>query len=232
MPMGPAPVMSTSSPTRSKERAVWVGVAVGVEDGGDLVGDVVGDPVDVDRREAEQYSAKEPGRLTPTPTVLRQRWRRPARQLRQWPQVRWPSPLTRSPGLKASDLGADPLHHADELVADDHRHRDGLLAPLVPVVDVDVGAADGASCGCGSARRGRRPPARARPDHPDALLRPATSPAPSCGLLGQRITPSARPTRANAAMARSRSSRVWAALIWVRMRACPWGTTGKKKPTT
>ena len=44
------------------------------------------------------YSAKLPGRLTPTPTVLRQKCWRPARQLRQWPQVMWPSPETRSPG--------------------------------------------------------------------------------------------------------------------------------------
>ncbi len=35
-----------------------------------------------------------------TPTVLRHRWRRPARQLRQCPQVMWPSPETRSPGAK------------------------------------------------------------------------------------------------------------------------------------
>ena len=45
-------------------------------------------------------SAKQPVRFTPTPTVLGQRWRRPARQLRQWPQVMWPSPETRSPTLK------------------------------------------------------------------------------------------------------------------------------------
>jgi hypothetical protein len=31
---------------------------------------------------------------------------------------------------------------ANELVADDHRDGDGLLGPGVPVVDVDVGAAD------------------------------------------------------------------------------------------
>ena len=49
-------------------------------------------------------------------------------------------------------------------------------------------------------------------------------------LIG--ITPSARPTFANAAIARSRSSRSWAALICVRMRAWPFGTTGKKKPIT
>ena len=47
-----------------------------------------------------RYSAKQPGRSTPTPTALRHRWRRPARQLRQWPQVMWPSPETRSPTSK------------------------------------------------------------------------------------------------------------------------------------
>ena len=47
-----------------------------------------------------KYSAKQPGRFTPTPTALRHRWRRPARQLRQWPQLTWPSPETRSPIAK------------------------------------------------------------------------------------------------------------------------------------
>ncbi len=48
------------------------------------------------------YSANEPGRCTPTPTLCRQRCRRPARQFRQKPQVTCPSPETRSPGRKAS----------------------------------------------------------------------------------------------------------------------------------
>jgi len=39
-------------------------------------------------------------------------------------------------------------------------------------------------------------------------------------------TPSVRPTFSNAAIARSRSARSWAALTWTRMRACPFGTTG------
>ncbi len=43
----------------------------------------------------QTYSANEPGRLTPTPSVLRQRWPRPARQLRHLPQTMWPSPDTR-----------------------------------------------------------------------------------------------------------------------------------------
>ena len=44
-------------------------------------------------------SAKQPERFTPTPMVLRQRCRRPARQFRQCPQVICPSPDTRSPIL-------------------------------------------------------------------------------------------------------------------------------------
>ena len=42
--------------------------------------------------------------------------------------------------------------------------------------------------------------------------------------LGQ--SPSSRFTETNASTTRSRSSRVCAALIWVRMRALPCGTTG------
>ncbi len=42
-------------------------------------------------------SANAPSRFTPMPFVLRQRWRRPARQLRQWPQVTCPSTETRWP---------------------------------------------------------------------------------------------------------------------------------------
>ena len=47
-----------------------------------------------------KYSANEPSRLTPTPTVLRHKCVRPPRQLRQWPQVMCPSPETRSPKEK------------------------------------------------------------------------------------------------------------------------------------
>ncbi len=40
------------------------------------------------------------------------------------------------------------------------------------------------------------------------------------------MSPTSRPTLVNAAIARSRCSRVWAAHIWVRMRAWPSATTG------
>ena len=43
---------------------------------------------------------------------------------------------------KSLDAFADALDHADKFMADDHRHRDRLLRPGIPVVNVNVGAAD------------------------------------------------------------------------------------------
>ena len=97
---------------------------------------------DVGHGQRRGYSANAPGRLTPTPLVSAQRWRRPARQLRQRPQTTWPSPLTMSPGKKSFDVGADFDDFANEFVADRHGHGDGFLRPNVPFIDVEVGAAD------------------------------------------------------------------------------------------
>src|SRR5262245_10444882 len=44
--------------------------------------------------------------------------------------------------LEIADTGPDRDHFADELVADDHRHRNGLAGPVVPLPDVQVGATD------------------------------------------------------------------------------------------
>lgn len=48
----------------------------------------------------------------------------------------------------------------------------------------------------------------------------------------QDNTPTCLPMRVKASMALSRCPRVCAALICVRIRAWPLGTTGKKKPVT
>src|SRR5262249_49597177 len=45
-------------------------------------------------------------------------------------------------GLEVVHVGAEGDDLADELVADHHGHGDGLPGPVVPLVDVDVGAAD------------------------------------------------------------------------------------------
>ena len=144
MPIGPAPVTSTSSPTRSKDSAVCTALPSGSRIAADLVGDVVRDRHDIVRGIAT-YSAKAPGRLTPMPFVLRQRCPLPARQLRQWPQRCAPRPR-RAGRSCIRHLRADVGDLADIFVAGDHRHRHRLLRPLVPIVDVDVGAADRRSC--------------------------------------------------------------------------------------
>jgi hypothetical protein len=45
-------------------------------------------------------------------------------------------------GEEVRHIGAHLYDLADELVADGHGHGDGLLRPRVPLVDVDVGAAN------------------------------------------------------------------------------------------
>ncbi len=106
MPMGPAPVTSTSSPSTGKESAVWTALPKGSKMA------ATSSETDSWWRQMlvmgrAMYSANAPGRFTPTPWVCAHRWRRPARQLRQRPQTTWPSPLTRSPGKKSTTL--DPV---------------------------------------------------------------------------------------------------------------------------
>src|SRR5581483_3337381 len=45
-------------------------------------------------------------------------------------------------GMEVVDIGSNGDNLSDELVADHHGHWNGLLRPLVPVVDMNVGAAD------------------------------------------------------------------------------------------
>ena len=66
-----------------------------------------------------------------------------ARQLRQNPQVTWPSPDTRSPIFEAADFLADLHDLAHILMPHVHGHGNGLLGPVVPFPDVHVRAADG-----------------------------------------------------------------------------------------
>ncbi len=137
----------------------------------------------------------------------------------------------------AGDAGADLDDFAGEFVPRDHRHGNGLLRPFVPVIDVDVGAADG---GVGDADQHIFRPAVGHGcgHFPDAgfglqLAEPFHGRG-ECGChAGQALqivthatTPNALPTLVKAAMAVSICSKLCAADIWVRMRAWPSGTTG------
>jgi hypothetical protein len=44
---------------------------------------------------------------------------------------------------KSFDVIADLINNADKLMPNDHRHPNHLLRPSIPVVDVQVRAADG-----------------------------------------------------------------------------------------
>src|SRR5262249_21944751 len=117
----------------------------------------------------------------------------------------------------------------DEFMAGDHWHGHGLLSPLVPVVDVYIGAAD-----------------RGFPDLDQHVVgtdlgnRHFLHPDPRLDFrlhqrahhVGHHTTPGSRPTATKASTVRSTSAAEWAADICVRMRACPFGTTGKEKPIT
>src|SRR4029079_12249310 len=124
------------------------------------------------------------------------------------------------------------LAHVDDLahvlVADVHRHRNRLASPLVPVPDVHVGAAD---------RRLADPyhhvvVADLGFFHLSQLEARRGLELGECLHRFSLIAPSALPTLAKAATARSIWSSVCAALIWVRIRALPFGTTGYENPIT
>ncbi len=143
----------------------------------------------------------------------------------------------------ARDAAADLHDLAGEFVAGDHRDGNGLLRPLVPVIDMDVGAADG---GMGDAdqhvfraafghRRGHFPDTGLGLQLAEAFHRRGEGGGICCkGLhvVAHATTPNSLPTLVKAAIALSICSKLCAADIWVRMRAWPSGTTGKEKPMT
>ncbi|HVE85771.1 MAG TPA: alcohol dehydrogenase catalytic domain-containing protein, partial [Myxococcales bacterium] len=73
-PMGPAPVMSTSSPTRSNESAVCTAFPSGSKKAAISSGTPLG-TLNTFTAGIATYSANAPLRCTPMPTVLRHRWR-------------------------------------------------------------------------------------------------------------------------------------------------------------
>ncbi len=121
---------------------------------------------------------------------------------------------------RAADL--DDL--AGEFMAGDQRHGNRRPRPVVPVPDMDVGAADPGLVNAdqdvfGADLRHRfalQPEAFARRGLHQRLHR----------VRARHIAPTCRPALENAASARSRSARVSAAFICVRIRAVPFGTTG------
>jgi hypothetical protein len=45
--------------------------------------------------------------------------------------------------VEIMNMAAHALNYADKLVSDRHRGRNGPLGPVIPIKNVDIGAADG-----------------------------------------------------------------------------------------
>ena len=228
MPIGPAPVISTSSPTRLKARAVWVALPNGSRM--EAISSSIADgSLNTLVAGSVRYSANAPGRFTPTPRVLRHRWRRPARQLRQCPQVMCPSPDTRSPvltprtSLPTSTISPEyswPTAIGTGIVfcAQASQLKMCMSVPqmaerwILMSTSLCPTAGSGTSC----------------------IQIPGSARALTNAFMGclQWMMPSVRPASANAETTRSSCEVECAALICVRIRALPCGTTGNENATT
>ena len=104
--MGPAPVINTSSPATGKVSAVCTAFPNGSKIAPSSAS-TASECTHTLLAGITTYSANAPFRLTPTPEVFLHMWRRPARQLRQVPQMMWPSPETRAPN--SSEVTSEPI---------------------------------------------------------------------------------------------------------------------------
>ena len=95
-PIGPAPVIKTSSPKTSKLSAVCTAFPSGSLHDSTSSG-MCGSQCHTFVSGIDKYSANAPGRFTPTPLVCAHKCLLPARQFRHRPHTTWPSPDTISP---------------------------------------------------------------------------------------------------------------------------------------
>ncbi len=172
MPIGPAPVMSTSSPTRLKARAVWVALPNGSRMEAISSSMAFGSLKTLDAGSV-RYSANAPGRLTPTPkSVAAQVTDTAGAAIAAVSAGDVPFPGDPIAGFDTAHLAADLDDLAGVFVSHGHRHRDRLLRPGIPVEDVHVRAADGRTADLDEnvvvADRGFR-----HVLHPDSGLRPS-----------------------------------------------------------
>ncbi len=159
-PIGPAPVISTSSPSTGKDSAVWTALPNGSK-------------IAATSRSTSwvcthafcsgstAYSANAPAVCTPRPIVLAHRCRRPALQLRQVPQTRCPSPLTRSPTFTlvtpapistTSPTNSWPTTSGGVIVAAAQSSHDSMCrsVPQIPVRSTRSLTSAGPGCGSGT----------------------------------------------------------------------------------
>ena len=117
------------------------GVAQGIEDGGDVVADVVGQGKGVDRRD-RQVLGEAARPVDPDAHGVAAQMPAPGPAVAAMAAGHVALAGDPLADLEAGDFHAEIGDGADELVAHGHGHRNGALRPVVPVVDVNIGAAD------------------------------------------------------------------------------------------
>ena len=207
------------------------GVAERIEDRGDVVADVCGHDEDVVGGDDDVIGERTWTRDADAGVVVAEL---AAATLAVTAVAAGDVTLTRHPltDLEAGHCGTDRGDLAHELVAHHHRGRHGGLRPRIPVVDVQVGAADGGLVHTDQhvaiTRDGHRhllePQPRRRLGLHERLH--------VTGNPGHVITSIVRPTRTKASTAWSMSASLCAADICVRMRALPCATTGYENAVT
>ena len=140
-PIGPAPVTSTSSPSTGKVSAVCTALPKGSKIAATSSSTpgfwcqtfVIGSATQLGERARALHAEPDRVRAEMPP---------PGHAVAAAPAHDVPLAADEVADLEAADVRADLDDLADELVPDHHRHRDRPLRPRVPVVDVQVGAAD------------------------------------------------------------------------------------------
>ena len=110
------------------------------------------------------------------------------------------------------DLRPDRFHDAHEFMTDCHGKGDRGLGPIVPFHDVEIGSADRR---LGHPHQSVVGSGRWRLD----IFQPDSRLGARFHEGSHGTTPRSRPTVVNASIARSMWAGVWAADIWVRIRA-------------
>ncbi len=200
------------------------GVAEGIEYRAHFQCDMIGQREDVRCRDCDAL-CKRPGPINPDPEGVGAEVSSPGPTIAAMPTCEMA--FARHP-LAHHHIGhgrADRRHDAAELVPRHHPDRNGGGGPLVPVVDVQIRAADRGVCDVdenvvrAEFRLGHFRHLQAGGGRPLHESSHATSPI-------------SEPMAAKAATVRSMSSSVWAAFICVLIRAVSFGTTGYEKAIT
>ena len=141
MPIGPAPVISTSSPSTGNDSAVCTALPNGSKieaTSWSIDGSMV---PDVGHRQREIFGER-PGPIHADALRVLAEMPAAGQAISAAAADDVPFAADDVAEVEILDVGADRDDPADELMPDDQRHGNRLLRPGVPVVNVDVGAAD------------------------------------------------------------------------------------------